>query len=108
MEVIHKVKVEDKARIKNIKFKFPELMDTDALNLIKDEYYTLQETESELHSARETVRSLEKKLAEMEKKWDAKKDLFEIEFESHEKEVKTTKSYMTINGAVVYDCNKRR
>ena len=108
METVHIVKVEDKTSIKSIKFRFPELMDTDALNLIKEEYYILKETENELHSARETVRLLEKKLSEMKEKWDAKKDLFEIEFESHEKEVKTSKSYMTINGDTVYNCNTRR
>ena len=107
MDKIYIVKVEDKASIKSIKFKFPELMDANASNLIRDEYYALQETESELHSARDTVRSLEKKLAEMKKNWDAKEGLFDIEFDSYEKEVKTTKSYMTINGDTVYNCNKR-
>lgn len=108
METIHIVKVEDKSRIKSIKFKFPELMDTDALSFIKDEYYALKETENELHSARDLVRSLEKKLAEMKKNWEAKEGLFDIEFDSCEKEVKTTKSYMTINGDTVYNCNTKR
>lgn len=108
METIHKIKVEDKTRIKDIHFKHPELMNIDAFRLIKNEYYALIKTQKELYDARDKVRELEKKCKAMEDAWNAKKDMFEIEFESTEKEVKTLKSYMTINGAVVYDCNGRR
>ena len=106
METTHKITVKDKTRIKSIRFKFPELMDTDALNVIKDEYYVLMDAKGELYEARERVRFLEKRYDKIKKEWDAKKDMFDIEFESYDKEVKTIKSYMTINGKTVYDCNK--
>ena len=108
METTHKIRIEDKTRIKSIKFNFPELMDTDSSTLIREEYYSLLETKEELQEARKAVRELEKELRKKEMAWNKKKDLFEIEFESTEKEVKTTKSYMVINGATVYDCNGRR
>ena len=108
METIHKIKVEDKTKIKSINFKFPHLMDTNSEQEIKWEYEKLCTKNAELHSARDRVRELEKEYARLEKQWNDKKDLFDIEFESTEKEVKTIKSYMTINGAVVYDCNGRR
>ena len=108
METIQKIKVEDKTRIKHIHFKHPELVNNKAIGLIKAEYKALLEAQGELYEAREKVRNLEKKYAKLEKEWNDKKDLFDIEFESYEKEVKTTKSYMTINGKTVYDCNSRR
>ena len=108
MEITHKIKVEDKTRIKNIRFKFPHLMDSRSEQEIKWEYGALCAKENELHSARERVRQLEKEYDRRMKEWNAKKDLFDIEFESYEKEVTTTKSYMVINGKTVYDCNSRR
>lgn len=108
METIHTVHVEDKTRIKSIEFKFPELVSKDAEQLIKKEYYELIATRNELQHAREEVRRLEKLYNTLFQEWEAKRDLFDIEFESTEKEVKTTKSYMTINGKTVYDCNSRR
>lgn len=105
METIHKVNIVDRTKIKSIRFKFPELMGTDALNVIKDEYYVLMDAKEELYEARERVRFLEKRYDRIKKEWDAKKDMFDIEFESTEKEVKTQKSYLTINGDLVYSYN---
>lgn len=102
METIHKVKVEDRTRIKDITFKNPELMNIDAFRLVKNEYYALIKAQKELYEARAKVRELEKKYDTLEKSWNAKKDMFDIEFESTEKEVKTQKSYLTINGDLVY------
>ena len=108
METIHKVKVEDETKIKSIKFKFPELVSNNAEQIITKEYYELIATKNELQYAREEVRRLEKLYNTLYQEWEAKRDLFDIEFESTKKEVKTTKSYMTINGKTVYDCNSRR
>ena len=102
METIHKVKVEDKTRIKSIKFNFPELMDTASSSLIREEYYSLIETKEELQEARKVVRELEKKLHKKEMAWNNKKGLFEIEFESNEKEVKTTKSFVALKNVNGY------
>ena len=108
METTHKIRVEDKTKIKHIHFKFPHLMHTNSEHEIKCEYEALCAKKQELYDVRDRVRQLEKEHERMEKEWNGKKDLFDIEFESYEKEVKTTKSYMTINGKTVYDCNSRR
>ena len=108
METTHKIRVEDKTKIKHIHFKFPHLMHTNSEQEIKYEYEALCAKKQELYDARDRVRQLEKEYGRREKEWNSKKDLFDIEFESYEKEVKTTKSYMTINGKTVYDCNSRR
>lgn len=102
METIHKVKVEDKTKIKSVTFKHPELMGKDAEKMVRLEYKELLDIKEKLYAAREEVRRLEKKYDTLEKSWNAKKDMFDIEFECIEKEVKTEKSNMTINGALVY------
>jgi hypothetical protein len=102
MEKIHKVKVVDYAKIKRVTFKHPELMGKDAEKMVKLEYRELLDVKEKLYAAREEVRRLEKKYDALEKNWSAKKDMFEIEFESNEKEVKTEKSNMLLNGKLVY------
>lgn len=102
METIHKVKVVDYAKIKRVTFKHPELMGKNAEKMVKLEYRALMDAQEELYEAREKVRKLEKRLDAMQKAWNAKKEMFDIEFESTEKEVKTQKSYLTINGDLVY------
>lgn len=102
METIHKVKVEDRTKIKSVTFKHPELMGKDAEKMVKLEYRELLDVKEKLYAAREDVRRLEKKYDALEKSWNAKKELFDIEFESTEKEVKTEKSNMLLNGKLVY------
>ena len=102
METIHKVKVVDRAKIKSVTFKHPELMGKGAEKMVKLGYRELLDVKEKLYAAREEVRRLEKKYDTLEKSWNAKKDMFDIEFESTEKEVKTQKSYLTINGDLVY------
>jgi hypothetical protein len=102
METIHKVKVEDRTKIKNVTFKHPELMGKDAEKMVKLEYRELLDVKEKLYAAREEVRRLEKKYDTLEKSWNAKKEMFDIEFESTEKEVKTEKSNMLLNGKLVY------
>lgn len=105
MEKIHKVKVVDYAKIKRITFKHPELMGKNAEKMVKLEYRELMDVKKKLYAAREEVRRLEKKYDSLQKAWDAKKEMFDIEFECTEKEVRTEKSNMTINGALVYSYN---
>jgi hypothetical protein len=104
----HVISIKDYATIVSIKFKFPHLMNEHSEEEIKKEYYRLFNKKDDLYNARKKVRELEKEYEELEKEWNAKKDLFDIEFKEDKKVVTTEKSYMTINGAVVYDCNKRR
>ena len=105
METIHKVKVEDRTKIKSVTFKHPELMGKDAERMVKLEYRELLDVKEKLYAAREEVRRLEKLYGTLEANWNSKKDMFDIEFESIEKEVKTQKSYLTINGDLVYSYN---
>ena len=105
---VYKIKIEDKKKIKDITFKFPDLMGEDARKLIIEEYEALVSLQDRLYLARDEVRYLEKELNTKMNAWNGKKDLFDIEFESTEKEVETTISNMVINGATVYDCNKGR
>lgn len=102
METIHKVKVVDRTRIKSVTFKHPELMGKNAEKMVKLEYRELLDVKEKLYAAREEVRRLEKKYDTLEKSWNAKKEMFDIEFESTEKEVKTEKSNMLLNGKLVY------
>lgn len=102
METIHKVKVVDRTKIKRVTFKHPELMGKDAEKIVKLEYRELLDVKEKLYAAREEVRRLEKKYDTLDKSWNAKKEMFDIEFESTEKEVKTEKSNMLLNGKLVY------
>lgn len=97
----------DTSRIKNITLKFPELMSSDAEELIKKEYLEMQSIKSSLHDYRDKVRELEKLLNEKEEIFSKKKDLFNIEFETVTKEYVTRKSDMVFNGDLVYDYSKR-
>lgn len=102
METIHKVKVVDRTKIKKVTFKHPELMGKDAVKMVKLEYRSLMDAQEELYEAREKVRKLEKRLDAMQKAWNSKKEMFDIEFESTEKEVKTEKANLLLNGKLVY------
>ena len=102
MEKIHKVKVVDYAKIRRITFKHPELMGKDAEKMVKSEYRELLDIKEKLYDAREEVRRLEKKYDTLEKNWNSKKEMFDIEFESTEKEVKTEKANLLLNGKLVY------
>ena len=102
MEKIHKVKVVDRTKIKSVTFKHPELMGKDAEKMVKSEYIELLDVKEKLYDAREEVRRLEKKYDTLEKNWNSKKDMFDIEFESTEKVVKTEKANLLLNGKLVY------
>ena len=108
METKHVISIKDEKRTKSINFKFPHLMNSESEQEVRTEYEALLEKKEELYQARDVVRTLEKELSLLEKQWQGKRDLFDIEFETIEKEVTTTKSYMVINGDTVYDCNTKR
>jgi hypothetical protein len=102
METIHKVNIVDRTKIKSVTFKHPELMGKDAEKMVKLEYRELLDVKEKLYAAREEVRRLEKKYDTLEQNWNSKKEMFDIEFECAEKEVKTEKSNMLLNGKLVY------
>lgn len=70
------IKIEDRNRIENIKFKYPELMAEGAEEAIKSIYATLLDTENKLHKTRDLVRSLELKQKELQEKWRELQILF--------------------------------
>ena len=102
MEKIHKVKVVDRTKIKKVTFNHPELMGEDAEKMVRLEYALLIDAQEKLYKTREKVRELEKRLDAMQKDWNSKKEMFDIEFESTEKEVKTEKANLLLNGKLVY------
>lgn len=76
-----KVLAENKNLIKDIRFEYPELMNDNAKESIKEEYYYILKLEEELDEARESVRNLEKTISELKQKFKVKQTLFTIEFE---------------------------
>lgn len=81
-----KVSVEDRRKIKDVKFLYPNLMSDTAKEDIIDEYNYILELEDNLDKEREYVRSLEGYLKESREKFNAKSNLFTLEFEDKEVE----------------------
>ena len=97
-EVRSKMIVEDRSKVKAIHFKYPEMMNENAQEEIKNDYNELLSLEEKLYSAREFVREYEKKLAEKKKKFEEKTLLCTLEFETREKEVVNYKSQVLFKG----------
>lgn len=86
-EIRSKMIVEDRSKVKAVHFKYPEMMNENAQEEIKNDYNELLSLEEELYNAREVVRELEKKLTEKKKKFDEKTLLCTLEFETSEKDI---------------------
>ena len=97
-EIRSKMIVEDRTKVKEVHFKYPEMMNEGAQEEIKNDYNELLSLEEELYNAREVVRELEKKLTEKKKKFDEKTLLCTLEFETSEKEVVNYESYVVFKG----------
>lgn len=95
----------DFKNIKNIKFKYPDLMCSNAEQLIRDEYNDILDTKEKLYTARELVRTLEKELEKKEIEFRNKQEWFDIDFETKTKEYITRQSGLVHNGALVYQYN---
>ena len=93
-EIRSKMIVEDRTKVKEVHFKYPEMMNEGAQEEIKNDYNELLSLEEELYNAREVVRELEKRLTERKKKFDEKTLLCTLEFETSEKEVVNYESYV--------------
>lgn len=85
-ELNMKVSVEDRRKIKDVKFLYPNLMSDTAKEDIIDEYNYILELEDNLDKEREYVRSLEGYLKEAREKFNTKSNLFTLEFEDKEVE----------------------
>lgn len=92
-EIRSKMIVEDRSKVKAVHFKYPEMMNENAQEEIKNDYNELLSLEEELYSAREVVRELEKK-----KKFEEKTLLCTLEFETSEKDIVNYESYALFKG----------
>lgn len=98
MSRVETVHIENRRKIKDIIIKFPELMESNAKNRIAEEYYNILSKEDELHETRQKVWQLEEEIKRLRNDFNLKSNLFEIEFETDEKEVETSKCQVMIEG----------
>lgn len=89
---------EDTNKIKKVHFKHPELVSENAENLVKEEYYALQEAKQELYKARERVRELEGVYEGKKKTFDDWSNLFTLEFDTHEVQYTVNKVLLSVKG----------
>jgi phosphomevalonate kinase len=97
-EVKHIITVTDNRKIKNIVFKYPDLLASNAEEIIKNEYLSLLELKDRLRDTRSLVLELEKEVAEKEKKFRDITHNCTIEFETSQKECVTKKTSILIKG----------
>ena len=97
-EIRSKMTIEDRTKVKAVHFKYPEMMNENAQEEIKNDYNELLSLEEELYNAREVVRELEKKLTEKKKKFEEKTLLCTLEFETSEKDIVNYESYALFKG----------
>lgn len=95
VETIH---IENRRKIKDIIIKFPELMESSAKAKIAEEYYNILSKEDELHKIRHKVWQLEDEIKRLKDEFNLKSNLFDIEFETDEKEVETSKCQVMVEG----------
>ena len=98
MEKVTVLKTTNKNKVERVVFKFPELMNSDAEEDIKKEYYELLESERKLQDAREEVRRAENEYNARKERFRAKEPFFTLEFETITKEYITRNSGITIKG----------
>lgn len=92
------IKIHDKKVIKSIIFKYPELMKDNSEELIRKEYSDIIALEEELFKQREKVRELETLLDNKKTEFNTKSILFDLEFDSSEKEITLYKANVMIQG----------
>ena len=95
VETIH---IENRRKIKDIIPKFPELVESNAGEALKKEYYNILSKEDELQNLRRQVWKLEEEIKTIRQEFDLKSGLFEISFESDTKEVETSKCSVMVEG----------
>lgn len=95
VETIH---IENRKKIKDIIIKFPELVESNAKEKIAEDYYNIVSKEEELHTLRNKVWNLEEEIKTLKDEFSLKSSLFEIEFETEEKTVETSKCNVMVEG----------
>lgn len=89
---------QDRDKIEEIVFKYPEIMRDNAEKLIKEEYYNLLDLEEELYKARRKVIELEKAYEAKRELFNGKSNLFDLKFRTSEKEIITQESNVLFKG----------
>ena len=69
-------------KIKSVKFKYPELYNNEAEQIIRTSYETLLDAKNSLQKAREVVRNWEERVDVCEKTFKEKTSNIEIEYET--------------------------
>ena len=95
VEIIH---IENRRKIKDIIIKFPELVEPNAKDKIAEEYYNILSKEDELHETRHKVWQLEEEIKRLRDEFNVKSNLFEIEFETDNKEIETSECQVIVEG----------
>ena len=98
MSRIETIHIENRRKIKDIIIKFPELMEPNAKEKIAEEYYNILSKEDELYETRRKVWQLENEIKELKDEFNVKSNLFQIEFETDEKEIETSKCQVMVEG----------
>lgn len=93
-----KLVITDSSKIKKVHFKYPDLLNEDAEIIIKNDYANLMSLKDKLHEYRTRVIELEKAVTNAEKAFREKTHSCTLEFETYEKEYKTTVSNLFIGG----------
>lgn len=88
--------------INKVTFKYPELINSNAEELIRKEYNDILALKEELLNTRDKVRALEKELEEKEEVFRNKQEWFVLEFGTKTKEYITRESGIVHNGDLVY------
>lgn len=88
--------------IKKVTFKYPELIASNAEELIRREYSDILDLKEELAITRDKVRTLEKELKAKEEEFRNKQEWFTLEFETKTKEYITRECGIVHNGDLVY------
>lgn len=98
MENTQKLVITDSSKIKRVHFKYQDLLNEDAENIIKQDYSNLMALKDKLQEYRTKVIELEKEVTRAEKEFREKTHSCTLEFETYEKEYKTTVSNLFIGG----------
>lgn len=92
------IRVPDITKIKEIKFKFPDLMAPDAEETIKLGYSTLLERETQLQNYRNKVRELEEEVKERKENWSKLLEIIDVTFEVKVSEYREHKAGFSVFG----------
>ena len=98
MEKVQTLVITNTRKIKKVHFKFPDIMSSDAEEVIKKDYQNLIEHKDKLQECSAKVTETEKKVAEAEEAFREKSHGCTIEFETSEKEYVSRQSSILIKG----------